>query len=388
MELRIDINNRRKQFTGIGRNHLCDFQDGVKNKFPYPVRYRQLESTRSDITEERSDGLVCLKPFHRAKNVVLHHRQREAGNLSREVYALTLAEVEQLLLVVICHLGSPSHGVGTVCLEETEREVCCKQSVPLPIPASLGKEQAHGGSRKLHVNSAISALQRPVVLGKPLLLELLDNLVSSQVTPLSVILGLTQLDHAYQMALDVTAGNQTNKVGTGKPAVNEQIVETDATLDGILHHLNSLLGLLHGVLLDALLNTLSSVVGRESFTALLVREPLLLVGLPAFLSVNREVKEQLAQTVGKQKCHTLVPQFHPMLYMGEYLADKLRLHATLGSVSVIDNQADRLVMPGLCAMTDLPQQLEVHRIEQLAPLNVTIIHETIEHVLLTTEQAA
>ena len=41
MELRIGINNRRKQFAGIGRDHLCDFQDGVQYQFPYPVRGRQ-----------------------------------------------------------------------------------------------------------------------------------------------------------------------------------------------------------------------------------------------------------------------------------------------------------------------------------------------------------
>ena len=44
MELRIDINNRSKQFVGICRDHLCDFQDGVQYKSPYSVRYRQLES--------------------------------------------------------------------------------------------------------------------------------------------------------------------------------------------------------------------------------------------------------------------------------------------------------------------------------------------------------
>ena len=106
MELRIGINNRRKQFTGIGRDHLCDFQDGVQYKFPYPVRSGQLESVAGGITEERPDGFVGLKPFHRAKYVVLHHGQREAGNLCREVYALTSAEVEQLLAIVISHLGS------------------------------------------------------------------------------------------------------------------------------------------------------------------------------------------------------------------------------------------------------------------------------------------
>ncbi len=56
MELRIGINNRGKQFAGIGRDHLCDFQDGVQYLFPYPVRGGQLESTCCGFTEERSDG--------------------------------------------------------------------------------------------------------------------------------------------------------------------------------------------------------------------------------------------------------------------------------------------------------------------------------------------
>ena len=388
MELRIDINNRGKQFAGIGRNHLCDFQDGIQYQFPYPVRCGQLESIASDVTEECPDSFVCLKPLHRAKYVVLHHGQRKAGNLSREVHALALSEVEQLLAVVISHLGSPASSVRPVCLEETEGEVCCKQSVPLSLPATLREEQTDCGSSKLDVNRAVSALQCSVVLGKPFLLEFFDNLVSRQVTPLSVILGLAQLDHAQQMALDVTAGNQTNEVGTGKPAVNEQIVEADATLDGVLHHLDGLVGFLHGVLLDTFLNTLPCIVGREAFAALFVRQPLLLIGLPALLSVKREIKEQLAQSVTQQQSQALVAQDTLVLKMRENLADELTLATALRSVRIIDNQADRLVMRRFCATADFSEQLEVHRIEQLAPLNVTIIHKTIEHVFLTTEQAA
>ena len=74
-----------------------------------------------------------------------------------------------------------------------------------------------------------------------------------------------------------------------------------------------------------------------------------------------------------------------MLDMREHLANKLTLTSALWSVSVIDDQADRLVMLSLCAAADLTQQLEVHRIKQFAPLDITIIHKTIEHVLLTTK---
>ena len=51
---------------------------------------------------------------------------------------------------------------------------------------------------------------------------------------------------------------------------------------------------------------------------------------------------------------------------------KLTLTSALRSVSVIENQADRLVMLSLCAAADLTQQLEIHSIQQLAPLDITI----------------
>ena len=388
MELRIGINNRSKQFAGIGRYHLCDFQDGVQYQFPYLVRSGQLESVACGFTEESAYGFVGLKPLHRAKYVILHHGQREAGNLRREVYALTSAEVEQLLAIVISHLGSPASSIRPVCLQETEREVCGKQSVPIFLSTSLREEQAHGGTRKLHVDSAVCAPQCPVVLGEALFLEFLDNLVGCQVAPLGVVLGLAKFDHTYQVALDVSACNQANKVCTGKPAVNEQIVKADATLDGILHHLNGLVYLRHRVLLDALLDSLSAMILAISGLALLVRQSLLLVWLATLLTMKREVKEQLAHTITQEQRQTFITEDAFMLDMREHLANKLTLTSALWSVCVIDNQADRLVMLSLCAAADLTQQLEVHRIKQFAPLDITVIHKTIEHVLLTTEQAA
>ena len=189
MELWIFINDCRKQFTGIGRDHLCDFQDGIQNQFPYPVRGGQLESTCCGLTEKCSDGLVGLKPFHCAKYVILHHGQRKAGNLCREMYALAFAEVKQLLTIVISNLGSPAGSVRPVCFEKTERKIRCEQSVPMPIPASLREEQAYGGTCKLYVDGAVGALQGPIVLGESLLLELFDDLVGCQVAPLGMVFG-------------------------------------------------------------------------------------------------------------------------------------------------------------------------------------------------------
>jgi len=226
------------------------------------------------------------------------------------------------------------------------------------------------------------------VLDESFLLQALDDLAGIQVTPFGMVLGLAKLDHAQQMALDVTACNESYEVRICKPAVNEQIVETDTPLDGILHHFDGLVGLLHGVLPDALLDSLSTMVLCETSLPFLVRQTLFPVWLPPFLAMKREVEHQLAKTVSIKQSQTLVAKDGLMLNMGEHLADELTLTSTLGSIRVIDNQTDRPVILSLAATTDLPQQLEVHCIEQLTPLNVTIIHKTIEHVLLTTEQAA
>ena len=109
-------------------------------------------------------------------------RKQFAGNLCREVYALTSAEVKQLLTIVISHLGSPAGSVRPVCFEKTERKIRSEQSVPMPIPASLREEQAYGGTCKLHVDGAVGALQGPVVLGEALLLVMLSLGATSDLT--------------------------------------------------------------------------------------------------------------------------------------------------------------------------------------------------------------
>ena len=301
---------------------------------------------------------------------------------------LALSEIEQHLLIAVCDFRSPAGSIGPVCLEEGEREVRGKQSVPLSIATSLGEEQTYGGSSKSHINSTIGTFQCPVMLTESLLLNPRDNLVGRQVAPLGVVLGLAQLYHAKQMALDVAACNQTYKVSTGKPAVHEQIVESDALLDGVLYHLDSLVGLLHGVLPDTFLHDLALVFLAETLTTLLACQTLLALRIPAFFSVKREVEHQLAQSVCIEQCQTLVPKDCLVLQMGEYLSEQLCLTATLRSIRIVDDQTDRMVVRSLAATADLTQQLQVHRIHQLAPLNITIIHKTIEHVLLTTEQAA
>ena len=71
------------------------------------------------------------------------------------------------------------------------------------------------------------------MLGKSLILELFDDLVGRR-RPTWCGIGLTKFYHAYQVALDMAIGNEFHKVCTGKPPINEQIVETDAVLEALL----------------------------------------------------------------------------------------------------------------------------------------------------------
>ena len=104
--------------------------------------------------------------------------------------------------------------------------------------------------------------------------------------------------------------------------------------------------------------------------------------------MKREIEEQLAHAIAQKQRQTFVTEDALVLKVREYLADELTLTSALRSIRVIDDQADGLVMPCLCTAANLTYQLKIHRIQQLAPLDITIIHKTIEHVLLTTEQAA
>lgn len=187
------------------------------------------------------------------------------------MYTWILSTVEWLLAIVINHLGSPMGCVCTVCQEKTEREACRKQSIPMSIPASLREEQTDGSSCELHINSAICAPLCPVVLGRSLLLVLLDNLVGYQVAPLGVEFGIAKFDHANLVTYDVSVGNQTNKVCKGKSIINQQIVNTDATRHDILHHLDGLVYLRHCMLLDAIIAILSTMLFAIEIFTFLVR---------------------------------------------------------------------------------------------------------------------
>jgi len=127
MELRILIDNRGKQFTGISRDKLGYCQDGIHYKFPYLVRYGQLESVIGDFREQSPEGFIRLKTLYRTQYVILHHGECKTGNLCREMYRLTFAQIEQSLAIVIGYFRGPSNSVSPVCFQKTVGQIFIKR---------------------------------------------------------------------------------------------------------------------------------------------------------------------------------------------------------------------------------------------------------------------
>lgn len=385
MELRIFLNNGGEQLLGVSRDDLRDFKDNFLDKFPYPVHNGHLESTANDVVEESANGFVGFKTLHRREDVVLYHRQREAGYLCREVSRLAFAHVQQSLAIMVGDFGGPSHRVDPVSIEELEREVCGEQPIPTALAAALAEEQPDGSASVLYVDSTVGAPEYLAVLAEALLLESFDDLRGVQPAEPGLIGRIAQLDHAQEMARDVTTGNQTNELGVGEPAVHQQVIEAIALEDGHLHHFDSLVCLLHEVLLAALLDSLAAIVVAHPGVPFLFRQSLLLVGILTLLAMEGEVDERLADAVGIQQREALEAEYALVYDMRVDPADELRLLATLWRICIIQYQAPRPFGTGIAELLNLADQMTADAPEYRAPVDITIIYKTIEHVLLTNK---
>lgn len=203
-----------------------------------------------------------------------------------------------------------------------------------------------------------------------------------------MVTDIIESDNAEEITFDMPGGNQTDEAGIGKPAVHQQVIEPDAFPDGGLHHLDSLIGLFHLIVVDTLFYSLSLMVFREPGPALLRCKPLYLLCILLLFSMEGEIKHQLTHAVREQQRKTLATKHTLMPDIGVYTADELGFPACLRGIGIIYNQADRLVTGRRGLPADLPEQLKVHRIKQPAPPDIAIIHKTIEHVLLTHENPA
>lgn len=134
----------------------------------------------------------------------------------------------------------------------------------------------------------------------------------------------------------MTGGNQLYKGRIGKPAVCQEKIESDALFDCMFDHLDVLVGLLHPILPEALLNGLTAVVLTETGLTFLGGDPLHLVLPLPLLSMKREIEHQQADPVREKKCKALVAKDAAVLNMRPDTANQFRV-LTVSSLSTADS---------------------------------------------------
>lgn len=160
---RITFDEICQQLCSIYRVTLCSFQNEVQNNSPYLVRYGQLESVIGNLSKEATDGFIRFKSLHCTQDVILHHCQSEASNLSGKMYRLAFSKVQQGLAILVCNFGSPSSGINTIRFKEAKRKVCGQQPIPVSLASSLAKEQTDWHTIQLNVHCTIGTAKYFVV---------------------------------------------------------------------------------------------------------------------------------------------------------------------------------------------------------------------------------
>lgn len=137
------------------------------------------------------------------KDVILHHCQSEAGNLSGKMYRLAFAKVQQGLAILVCNFGSPSSGINTIRFKEAKRKVCGQQPIPVSLASSFAKEQTDWHAIQFDVHCTIGTAKHFVVFACLFFLQVLDDLLGIHLTMFRCIVGFAQFNHAQQVTLDM-----------------------------------------------------------------------------------------------------------------------------------------------------------------------------------------
>ena len=180
-------------------------------------------------------------------------------------------------------------------------------------------------------------------------MQVLDDLLGIHATMLRRIVGFAQFYHAQQMTVDMSAGNETHKLSICKPAIYKQVVETNTSFDSILDHIYGLVCFLHQVFIHTLFYRLPFVVPGIASFALLSSKPLNLLLVLSLLTMKREIKKELANSIGQHHGQTFITKDALLMNMRPNSSYEFSRHACLRCISIINNQTNRLVMMNGCA---------------------------------------
>lgn len=285
------------------------------------------------------------------------------------------------------HFNDPSSGVKPEGLFGVNARICGYHGVPGAFPSPV-EEQPYIHPCISGVDGGVVVSDGACILDGLELHEFPDDVRSGKLAYAGVIFGLSHLDHTDEVALEVTAVDELEQFRAGEPAVNEEIVETDAFHDGSAEHSDCVRDLalnhfglpsIHFLVLGAFLLVLCGL--------LFSGKPLWPVFVLAGLCLYGAVKHELGLSVSVAEEHGLESEDALHRGMGKHFPETLGLHSTFRKVGVVDDEAtDGAIRISPAAY--LADELTVDGVYETSPIDIPVVHKTIEHVLLAGEQLA
>ena len=382
------IDHDLKDFFIRKSEELCYFGNDFLKISPDLLCYGELNSFLGHLSENPSDCLIVTEPSGYRKNVISDGADGGVSNLGDKIGALALAESEILLAVLYDYLEAPSSGIEFPCPQYVKGEICSEKAVPLPVLASLYKENSDRHSIQICVGDKIVGFQSPAVFYLFLRLFSECGCAYCAIFSLEACLALTlvrfsDLQHPQPVTLDVSGFNEADYVSAGEPAVSQYILElylvSDGAFDKLLGKLNlgrpvfPLPFLEHIGIAFKLLPSLDFLL-TESVIALLAR-----------LSYDGEIKQKLRPAIGDSHKQTFEAKNTFMFKMGEYTSDILNGSPCLTEVRIIKNETDIIIF-GICPHADPVPQLYRYAPQSLAPSHRGVLEETVEDILLRIHQ--
>ena len=369
-----------------------DFGDGCyqfENRLPDSLADGQFLAVLIDLSEEFADSLISHESLHGREDVVLDSHKRCACNLGREVGRLAFPKPQQSLALLEDDLLGPASGIKPVCLEESQREIRCKQSAPWSPLAATNEEEPDMRVGKDDIGTYVPASELTAVLLLTPFVQSLDDGRSRNILALEAVSGLallTDLYHSDIVALDMTGADELDNLSACEPAVCQHIAKAYLLPDSPAYHLYGEVNLAHRILVKAGLDGIVLIpLYAVSSGELLLAHPI--VALPALFAKDAEVEQHLADTVSDAEEETLEAEDAAMLEMRVDTPDVLHAATRLGEVRVVNHQAG-IVRLMVTADDDLRPELADDMVHQPAPVRTAIVEELIEHVFTTTKLAA
>ena len=369
---------------------LRNFGNDFLKVTPDLLCHAQLHGFFGNLPEESTDRFIITEASGHRKDVISDGTDCGVGNLGSEVGALALAKTQILFAVLYDHLQAPSSGVDFPRLEEVQRDVGGQQAVPLTLPASLYKVDPDRHAVKLCIGHDIIRPKLAAVFDLFVLLCFsckgrgADFSVFCLETGLSLALVRgADLYHSEPMALHMTGFYKPYDVGTGEPAVGQNVFESDLVFDCPPYHLFGKFNLGHPVFALSFLIQIGVSFKTLASLDFLVAEPMI-----AFLSgfsYQRKIKKELRPAVSYGHKKTFEPEHTFVFKMGIYPADIFHRPAGLVEVRVIYDKAGILTL-GVRPHPYLVPQLGGYAPQSLSPGHRRIGDKAVEHIFLSIQE--